>query len=62
MKCITYKEEKALYERLDKEYEIANEIIDEIIPHASEYYAGCLQDIEEHTNYVEKHFISDFPL
>ena len=62
MKCITYKEEKMLYERLDKEYEIANEIIDEIIPHASEYYCGCLQDIEEHTNYVEKHFISDFPL
>ena len=39
-----------------------NEIIDEIIPHASEYYCGCLQDIEEHTNYVEKHFISEFPL
>ena len=62
MKCMSYEEEKTLYERLDKEYEVANEIVDEIIPHASEYYCGCLQDIEEHTNYVEKHFISDFPL
>lgn len=53
---LSFKEEKELGEILDKEYEIAEEIKNELLPHASEYYVGIKQDIEEYSNYLEKNF------
>lgn len=58
---LSFKEEKELGEILDKEYEIAEEIKNELLPHASEYYVGIKQDIEEYSHYLEKNF-NDFDM
>lgn len=58
---LSFKEEKELAEFLDKEYDIAMELKNEIIPHASEYYIGLIPDIEEYQNYLEKN-IPDFDM
>lgn len=47
-------EEKNIGEMLDREYDIATIIKDELIPHASEYYVGVIPDNEEFNKYIEK--------
>ena len=61
LSSLSFKDEKELSDFLDKEYEIAMELKNEIIPHASEYYIGLIQDIEEYQNYLEKN-IPDFDM
>ena len=54
IKEISISKEKNLGEFLDKEYEILSIFKNEIIPYASEYYVGIIQDFQDFDAYLDK--------
>ena len=54
IKEISISQEKNLGEFLDKEYEILSIFKNEIIPYASEYYVGIIQDFQDFDAYLDK--------
>lgn len=54
IKNLSFHKEKDLAEFLDEEYETINELKNEILPHASEYFIGINQDNEIYQNYLEQ--------
>ena len=54
IKEISISKEKNLGEFLDKEYEILSIFKNEIIPYASEYYVGIIQDFQDFDSYLDK--------
>ena len=54
IKDINISKEKDIGELLDKEYDILSVFKNEIIPHASEYYIGIIQDFQDFHAYLDK--------
>ena len=54
IKEISISKEKNLGEFLDKEYEILSIFKNEIIPYASKYYVGIIQDFQDFDAYLDK--------
>lgn len=52
MKKLDYETEKQLGSQLDFEYALGFELIDDIIPYATEYFVGVIHDGEEFTDYL----------
>jgi nucleosome assembly protein 1-like 1 len=57
IKKIDFETEKELGGHLDTEYEIGLEFVEEIIPHALEYFIGVSHDAEEYLEYVNEQVI-----
>jgi hypothetical protein len=57
IKQIDYELEKELGSHLDTEYEMGIELIEEIIPHALEYFVGVTHDTEEYIDYMNEQLI-----
>ena len=54
LKKLSVMKEKEFFEFLDEEYQLIYELKDEILPFASEYYVGVIQDNELYADYLEK--------
>lgn len=59
MKKLDYEVEKELGAQLDTEYEIGLELIEEVIPHALEYFVGVTHDTEEYMDYMNEQLIEE---
>jgi hypothetical protein len=57
MKKVDYETERELGGHLDVEYEIGIEFVEEIIPHATEYFVGVSHDTEEYMDYMNEQMI-----
>jgi hypothetical protein len=57
MKKLDYERERELGSQFDTEYEIGIELVEEVIPHASEYFVGVTHDTEEYMDYINEQMI-----
>lgn len=57
MKLLSSEKEKSLADALNDEYNLMKELIEDIIPHAIEYYVGVVHDNEEFDEYFRNNLL-----
>lgn len=59
IKTLDFDVERDLGSHLDLEYEIGIELIDEIVPYATEYFVGITHETEEYSAYVNERMMEN---
>lgn len=57
IKLLSSEKEKELADTLNEEFDLIKEIIEDIIPHAVEYYVGVIHDNEEYDKYFQNNLL-----